>query len=141
MPSAVDVVVDQFEAVNERDFQRAMDAYAGEVVLLVSDAWGITSGTYEGRDAVGEWFGDWFRQFDDDYRFEIKETRDLGSGGLYLLAEHGGSGRTSGVPIGSASGYLYRVREGKIVRVELYSTAEDALEAASLPEWSEPKTD
>ena len=137
----VDIVVAQFQAVNERDFARAMDAYADDVVLVVSEAWGITAGTYEGKAAVGEWFGDWFRQFADDYRFEITETRDLGGGGLLLIAEHGGAGRASGAPIGTVSGYLYRVRDGKIVRAELYPGRAEALEAASLPGWSEPETD
>src|SRR5215217_420007 len=133
----IDIVVAQFQAVNERDFARAMDAYADDVVLVVSEAWGITAGTYEGKAAVGEWFGDWFRQFADDYRFEITETRDLGGGRLLLIAEHGGAGRASGAPIGAVSGYLYRVRDGKIVRAELYPGPAEALEAASLPGWSE----
>jgi ketosteroid isomerase-like protein len=137
----IDVVVGQFQAVNERDFPRAMNGYADDVVLVVSEGWGITAGRYEGKQAVGDWFGDWFRQFADDYHFEITEIRDLGGGGFFVVAEHGGSGRVSGAPIGAVSGYLYRVRDGAIVRVELYPKPADALQAASLPEWSQAKTD
>jgi ketosteroid isomerase-like protein len=137
----VEVVRAQFEATNERDFARAMDIYADHVVLVVGEGWGITAGRYEGKAAVGEWFGDWFRQFADDYRFEIIEARDLGGGVVFLDAKHGGSGRASGVAIGSESGYLYRVVDGKITQVQLFVTPADALEAASLPEWSDPETD
>jgi ketosteroid isomerase-like protein len=137
----VDVVVAQFAATNERDFERAMDFYADDVVLVVSEGWGITSGTYEGKAAVGEWFGDWFRQFAPGYHFEINETRDLGGGGVFLAAEHGGAGRASGVAVGRESGYLYRVAGGRIVRAQLFMTPAEAIEASSLPEWLEPETD
>jgi ketosteroid isomerase-like protein len=138
--SNVDVVRAQFEATNERDFARAMEIYGDDVVLVVDQGWGITAGRFEGKAAVGEWFGDWFRQFADDYRFEIVELRDLGGGVVFLDAKHGGSGRTSGVAIGSESGYLYRVVDGKVTQVQLCVTPAEALEAASLPEWSGPQT-
>jgi ketosteroid isomerase-like protein len=137
----VDVVREQFAATNARDFERAMELYADDVVLVVAPGWGITAGTYSGKAAVGEWFGDWFRQFAADYHFEITETRDLGGGGLFMTAEHSGTGRTSGAPIGAESGYLYRVADGKINRVGLFPSPDEAREAASLPEWSESKTD
>jgi ketosteroid isomerase-like protein len=137
----VDVVREQFAATNARDFDGAMDMYADDVVLFVGEGWGITSGTYEGKATVGEWFGDWFRQFAPGYHFEITEARDLGGGVVYLAAKHGGAGRTSGVEVGSESGYVYRVADGKIDRVGLFATPADALEAASLPEWSGAETD
>ncbi|HET9120620.1 MAG TPA: nuclear transport factor 2 family protein [Solirubrobacterales bacterium] len=132
----VEVIREQYAATNERDFERAMDVYADDVVLVVGEGWGITSGRFEGKAAVGEWFGDWFRQFAPGYHFEIVELRELGGGVVFLDAKHGGSGRASGVTIGSESGYLYRVVNGKIVQVQLFSTPAEALEAASLPEWS-----
>jgi ketosteroid isomerase-like protein len=137
--ASVEVVLAQFAATNERDFQRAMDFYADDVVLVVASEWGITAGRFEGKTAVGEWFGDWFRQFADDYRFEIIEARDLGGGVVFLDAKHGGSGRASVVAIGSESGYLYRVVDGKVTQVQLFATPSEALEAASLPEWSAPQ--
>jgi ketosteroid isomerase-like protein len=136
----VDVVREQFRATNERDFRRAMDIYADEVVLVVSEGW-FPSGTFEGKTAVGEWFGDWFRQFAPGYRFEITEARDLGDGVVFLSAEHGGAGRASGVPVGDKSAYLYRVVDGRITRVHLFVTPGEALEAASLPGWSKAETD
>ena len=138
----VEVVRAQFEGVNDRDFQRVMDLYAQDVVLDVPYAEHVQNpGTYEGREAVGEWFGDWFRQFAPDYRFEVTEARDLGDGLIYLFAVHHGRGRRSGVEVTSSNAYLYRVRGGKVSRVGFYATREDALEAASLPEWSKAETD
>jgi ketosteroid isomerase-like protein len=137
----VDVVRRQFAATNERDFERAMDIYADDVVLVVHPGWGLGSGTYEGKTAVGEWFGDWFRQFSPDYHFDITQARDLGGGGVLVAARHGGAGRVSGVAVGGETGYLYRVAGDKIVQVALFSTPADAEKATSLPGWSEAKTD
>jgi ketosteroid isomerase-like protein len=127
----VDVVLDQFAGVNERDFARVMAGYAEDVVLVVPPDAFLNTGIFDGREAVGEWFGDWFRNFEPDYRFEIEETRDLGEV-VYLDASHHGRGRSSGVEVHDRNGYLYTVRGGKIVRVEIYDSPADALEAAGV---------
>jgi ketosteroid isomerase-like protein len=138
-PDHIEVVLDQFAATNERDFARAMALYADEVILVARG--GLNPGMFEGKDAVGGWFGDWIGTFEPGYRFEIEETRDLGNGAVYLLASHGGRGKASGAEVRGETAYLYRVRDGKIVRVELFFTPEDALEVASSPEWSKTETD
>lgn len=135
-----EVIRDQFAATNERDFERAMSYYDEDVVLVVEEGF-LNTGTFEGREAVGEWFGDWFRAFGPDYRFEILDSRDIGDGVVFLVASYGGSGRTSGAMVRDQRAYLYRVRGGLITRVQLFLTADAALEAASLPEWLGAETD
>jgi ketosteroid isomerase-like protein len=137
----IDVVRDQYAAVNERDFERAMGHYADDATLIVGDDNQPNPGTYEGKEAVGEWFGDWFRTFAKDYRFEIEEFRDLGGGLIFMSATHGGRGRLSGAEVHGKNAYLYRVSGGKVTRVGFYATPADALEAATLPEWSGAQTD
>jgi len=129
----VDVVRDQFAAVNERDFGRAMDGYAEDVVLVVPPELFLESGTFEGREAVGRGFGDWFSTFGPGYRFDIEEARDVGDTGdlVLIVASHTGRGRGSGVEVSGHTGYLYTVRDGKVARVEVYAGREEALEAAS----------
>ena len=53
---------EQFRATNDRDFERAMTYYADDVVLVVEEGF-LSTGAFEGQEAVGEWFGDWFRAF------------------------------------------------------------------------------
>ena len=101
----------------------------------------LNEGTFEGKDRVGDWFGDWFRTFARDYHFELVETRDLGGGLVFVRATHGGTGRASGAEVHGENSYLYGVRDGEITRVQLFTTPDDALDAAALPEWSEGKTD
>jgi ketosteroid isomerase-like protein len=137
--SNVEVVRDQFEAVNQRDFERAMAGYADDVVLVIQEGF-LNLGTFEGKEAVGEWFGDWFRAFGADYRFEIKEARELEEGLVFLHALFWGSGKASGVATSGQASYLYRVEAEKITRVQIFQSRRKALEAASLPEWSDPET-
>jgi ketosteroid isomerase-like protein len=138
-PDHVEVVREQFAATNGRDFERAMGLYADDVTLIARG--GLNPGTFEGKEAVGRWFGDWLGTFEPGYRFEIEEARDLGDGAIYLLASHGGRGRASGAEVRGETAYLYRVRDGRIVRVELFFTPAEALEAARSPEWLEGQTD
>jgi ketosteroid isomerase-like protein len=136
----LDVLREQFAATNERNFSRAMSFYADDVVLVVEEGF-LNTGTFEGKEAVGEWYGDWFRAFGTDYRFEIDELRELRPGVVFMVASYGGSGRVSGVVVRDRRAYLYRVEDGKITRIQFFLTSDDALEAAALPEWSEAKTD
>lgn len=125
----VQVVLEQYAATNEGDFPRAMTHYAEDVDLVVHPGTFIETGTFEGREAVGQWFGNWLSTFEPGYRFDIEEARDLGAVVL-LVASHGGRGRASGVEVRGHTAYLYTVRGGKIARVEIYPNRAQALEAA-----------
>jgi ketosteroid isomerase-like protein len=125
----VEIVREQFAATNERDFARAMSYYAEDVELVVHPDAFLDNGRFEGREAVGEWFADWFRTFEAGYSFDVEEALDLGHLVL-LVASHRGRGRTSGAEVRGRTGYLYRVSGGKIVSVELYPSRAEALAAA-----------
>jgi ketosteroid isomerase-like protein len=122
----VEVVLDQFAAVNERDFPRAMGHYAEDVELYVDPAAFLSGGEFKGREAVGRWFADWLTTFEPGYRFEIEEAREVGDNVL-LVASHGGRGRSSGVEVESRTAYIYGVRDGKVVSAALYGSREEAL--------------
>jgi ketosteroid isomerase-like protein len=115
--SDLDVIRDHYAATNEQDFERAMSYYAEDVVLVVRGN-GIRSGTYEGREATGNWFGDWFRTFERGARFDITELDQRDDGTIRLVAEHRARGRASGIELQGTIAWLYRLRDGKIVYVE-----------------------
>jgi len=124
----IEVVVNQFEGTNARDFAGVMDTWAEDVTLVLHGDPGPFSNRATGKASVGEWFGDWFRQFGGDYRFEIEESRGTGDR-VFLVATHHGRGRHSGVPVELRMAYVYTVREGKVSRVEVWAER-DAREAA-----------
>jgi len=128
----LEIIRDQYAAVNERDWGRAMGHYAEDVELEVPP--GIRGGTFRGREAVGEWFGEWFRTFDRDAHFDIREIIEIGDDGVLVVANHRASGRGSGVGVEGIFIWRYRLREGKIDRVKGFDSREQALEAAGLSE-------
>jgi ketosteroid isomerase-like protein len=133
----VEVVAKHFGDTNARDFAAVMEAYADDVRLVLhGDRLALFGATVTGKEAVGEWFGDWFRQFGRDYRFDIEESRDFGDRVL-VVATHHGRGRDSGVPVEERWAYVYTVCEGKVTRVELWgdrNAREAAVESAGLAE-------
>ena len=129
----VQLVLQQFERTNARDFAGVMDTWAEDVTLDLHGDFAPSANETSGKAAVGEWFGDWFRQFGSDYRFDIEECIDAGDR-VFLEATHHGHGRHSGVTVEQRTAYVYTVREGRIARVEVWADREAAIEAAGLTE-------
>ena len=129
----LDVVVKQFEDTNAHRFASVMDAWADDVTLALHGQLTPLGNGATGKTAVGEWFGDWFRQFGPDYRFEIEETRVSGDQ-VFLLATHHGHGRRSGVTVEQRTVYVYTLQLGKVTRIEVWADEDRqaALEAVGL---------
>lgn len=113
--SNLEVIRDQYAATNEHDWQRAMSHYAEDVVLEIRGR-GVIAGTYEGREAVGEWFGDWFRTFTS--KFDIKELEEQEGGRVLLAADVTVHGKGSGIDLVGEVVWVYALEGGKIVRVD-----------------------
>jgi ketosteroid isomerase-like protein len=128
----VEVIRDVIAAMNEGDFGRAMGYLADDVVLEAPA--GIRGGTFRGREAVGEWFGDWLRIFDWNVHTDIREIAEIGDDGVLVVADSQGRGRGSGVDAKETFAWLYRLRDGKITWMDGYLSREEALEAAGLSE-------
>ncbi len=115
--SNADVIRDQYAAVNERDWERAMSHYAEDVELVIP-AGGIRSGTFSGRDEVGRWFGDWFSSFGRDLHFEILRLEELPDGSIEVTAENVATGKASGAEVRATVAWRYGFRDGRISHVE-----------------------
>jgi ketosteroid isomerase-like protein len=126
----VEIVRDQYAATNERDFARAMSHYAEDVEMVVTH--GLRAGTFKGREAVGEWFGEWLAVFDSHARFDIEELLELDASSVLLVANHQASGRKSGVEVTDEVIWLYRVNRGKITHLTGYETRGEAVRALGL---------
>jgi ketosteroid isomerase-like protein len=92
-------------------------------------------------EQLGEWRGlgemrvallDWMRSW-ENIRIEAERVDDLGDRVL-VLSRQSGRGKRSGVPLDFEYGDIFTIRNGKIVRWELYLERADALAAAALSE-------
>jgi ketosteroid isomerase-like protein len=104
-----------------------MSAYDEDVEMVVP--FGITGGTFRGKDAVGRWFGDWFATFGGDARFDIEEIVDLDDSSVLLIAQHHAMGRSSGAEVNEEVVWVYRLAGGKIIHLVRYESRAEALKA------------
>src|SRR5215471_8770092 len=114
----IEIVLADFDNVNRRDWAASMASYDEDAVLFVSSSNGPDAGVFRGREAMARWFGDWFRAFGPDYRFDVDEVRSVGDRVLAVVSHHG-SGRASGAEVEQITANLYTLHEAKIVRLEM----------------------
>jgi ketosteroid isomerase-like protein len=104
---AEDVVITQFpEQVDVRDYH----------------------GHHGLRLVMTEWVGTW-----DDWSIEILRAREVGDKVL-ATARQRGRGRASGAPMDAEAAFVFTVRAGLIARWQMFTSEEQALDAAGLAE-------
>jgi|SRR5215208_1717440 len=92
-----------------------------------------TAGTYRGIDEAAAQLADWTAQF-RDYAWEPQEFLTAPAGRVVVVGHQRGRGVASGVSVESGEAHVWTVRHGKAVRLEMFHTVNDALEAVGLRE-------
>jgi ketosteroid isomerase-like protein len=129
----LEIVREHFANTNARRFNVALRAYDPNVELLVSEDVAVDPGIYRGVDAVGEWFGSWFRTFASNYRMEHVELLPVNDA-VVATVDHRGVGRRSGAEVTTRYYNVYWIRESLIVRLAVFRERSEALKAAGLSE-------
>jgi ketosteroid isomerase-like protein len=86
-----------------------------------------------GHEAVAQAVGRYVGAF-EDYVYEAERLTDLGSGAILAAVTETGRGKESGVRVERSFAVLYTVIDGKIARVTMFPSEEEALQAAGLRE-------
>jgi ketosteroid isomerase-like protein len=92
-------------------------------------------GVYRGYNEVRSFFEeDWFKAFPfEEWEIEVGDL--IGAGDqVFAISRQRGRGATSGAGAELELAGIYTLRDGEIVRVELYRDRAEALEAAGLSE-------
>lgn len=84
-----------------------------------------------GWEGVAEWFAEMSEPF-DDFRFELLDI--VGADGDQVVATHRASGTslTGGPPWALVWAALWTIRGGKVIRIQGFRDADEALAAAGL---------
>lgn len=126
----VELLEQSFAAVQRGDVAWFEDMTAPDVVLVqppeVPDF-----KTYEGPTAIAEAMADWPTQW-EDFRMDLLEIVDAGDDVYVTATRHRGRGRESGIEMDFQVFYVTRSRDGKLARMEMFFTREQALGAAGL---------
>ena len=128
----VEIVRRAFEAGSQEDWTSASAAFDPDVEWVEMPSLGPDASTYTGfheaRKAIESWMGMW-----SEYGSEVARYADAGNDVVILIRERGHGG-VSGAAVERELGEVCTVRDGKVVRVRLYGSWAEALEAAGLSE-------
>jgi hypothetical protein len=119
------------DAFNRRDLD-AFLALADPAVIGTSRVLAIEGGTYEGHDGTREWWKALLGVF-PDFRISIVWVRDAGNRTVAELHNQA-HGEGSAAPLYEQVWQVSEWRDGLVVRWQMYTTREDAFEAAGLRE-------
>jgi ketosteroid isomerase-like protein len=122
----IEVVRAVFAAFSDRDIDRVLSLAADEVVFVpVTADYAGRTGPYLGHEGIREYFRDVASVWDD---LEITPTDVRQEDGSVLVTGKV-SARSPARVIAGTSGWIWRVREGKVVHGRVYPSAPAAIEA------------
>jgi uncharacterized protein len=88
---------------------------------------------YRGWDGVREWFGDLVSTFDAMESAEVDEWIDAGDDVIAALRWRV-RGKRSGVPVEQRQWHVWTLRDGKLWRLRIYASKDEALKAVAVSE-------
>ena len=126
----VEIARQAIEAWNAGDMDALRALYDPEAVMRNPPDW-AEPGPYLGRDAIMRQFSQVREIWPDENFFDRVDLLDAGGCVVAQVDFHGG---TRGLPLTAEMAWVYTMREGLIVSLELFPSREKALEAAGLSE-------
>ena len=115
---------ERFIATGEPDWE------VTDADVLVVDHDIMDGSEYRGHDGVQRWVEDWSTAWS---AFTMRAERFVDAGEcVVVIVQMKATGVASGIEIERQDGIVYRLREGRIVRLDYFNSAEQALAAAGL---------
>jgi ketosteroid isomerase-like protein len=114
-----------------RDLDAALECVHDDLEFDWSDSMGPFVGTYKGRAGLTRFWTDMLEAW-EQFSPEIEEIFDCGSDRLITLDVVRARGKGSGIDMEARGAMLWTMQEGKIARVKMFQTKDEALEAVRL---------
>jgi ketosteroid isomerase-like protein len=128
----VELVETLWDAFQRGDIDTMRGASRSDVVIVQPSEL-PDSKTYVGHEGVKEAVEDWPKQW-DDFRFEVLEIIDISDSRVVSVTRHHGRGAVSGIEVNTIIAYIHAITDGKVARIDMFMSREQALEAAGLSE-------
>jgi ketosteroid isomerase-like protein len=127
--SDIEVVQTVFAAFAERDLEAVLELAAPEIefIAVTSDYAGRTE-PYRGHEGIRQYFRD-VAEVWDELRLTPTDYRMVGE---QVLVTGRVSARSPARVVSGSTGWVWRVRAGKVVWGRVYASAEDAVAALGL---------
>jgi ketosteroid isomerase-like protein len=128
----VEIVRRLNDVYNERGFAENSEVLDPEFVWDMSRMEVLESASYTGDEGFRRFFDSWSEGFVYDH-VEAEEIVDAGDR-VVVMVHHSGRGRTSGIDVDQRYAMVWTVRDGRAMRMDMYPTRAEALEAVGLAE-------
>jgi uncharacterized protein len=113
-----------------RNWRPRFDVYADEMEWGWSDEFPGLAGVHHDpalrSERLREWLSPW-----EDWRCEAEDYVPAGEF-VVVLCRYSGRGKESGVEVDARGAHVWTMRDGKAVRIEVFSSRRKAFEAAGL---------
>jgi ketosteroid isomerase-like protein len=131
----VDIVRASWEAWEQGDMRALFDFYDPGVEWDMTHAYVPGMGIYHGHEGIREFFREW-GDFFAEYHAEPQQYLAADEN-VMVRVRQSGRGRVSSVGVEMPAYWqVYRLRDGRAVRVEIYRDEAEALAAIGLPATS-----
>jgi uncharacterized protein len=126
-PSNVDLIRPIYEEWGRGNWRPRFDVYHPKMEWGWSDEFPGLAGVYEDHEdpnpRLVAWLNGW-----EHWRAEADEFLEFGDH-VVVLATYHGRGRGSGVELSQEGAHVYELRDGKVVRLEIFATRAKALQS------------
>jgi ketosteroid isomerase-like protein len=126
-PSNVDLIRPIYEEWGRGNWRPRFDLYHPNMEWGWSDEFPGLAGVYEDHEDPNPrliaWLSGW-----EHWRAEADEFLEFGDH-VVVLATYHGRGRGSGVEISQEGAHVFELRDGKVVRLEIFATRAKALQS------------
>ena len=126
----VNVVREAWEAAERHDNEAILPLYDADVEI--QGLHGLGDRVFRGVGGVREFWRDWNASWSESGS-EVEEWIDAGDNVIAVM-HLWGRGKRSGVPVEARQSHVWTVRGGKLWRLWVYDTRDEALKAVGLEE-------
>jgi uncharacterized protein len=128
----VDALRQVYEEWGRGNFRPSSDVYGPDMEWGWSEEFPDIHGVYRDPELRSRRALEWLSQW-DDWRVEAEEYISAGEF-VVVLCRYTGRGKESGVAVDTTGAHVWTMREGKGVRLDVFSSRRKALKAAGLSE-------
>jgi ketosteroid isomerase-like protein len=132
----VELVRRLLDVYNERSFVENAELIDPEIVWDVSRVELPDGASYTGRSELRSFADAWEEGFESE-QVTAQEIFDAGDR-VVVLVRHCGRGKISGIEVDQTFAMVWTLRDGRAVRMDMYPTRDEAVEAAGLSEQDAP---
>jgi ketosteroid isomerase-like protein len=123
----VDLIQPIYEEWGRGNWRPRFDVYHPQMEWGWSDEFPGLAGVYEDRrdpnPRLRSWLSEW-----EQWRVEVDDYLELGDH-VVVLASYHGRGKGSGVEIHQKGAHVFELRDGRVVRLEIFADREKAIES------------